>query len=65
MSFLLRSDNYFRRTGGGGLVSCPQTGFYRPETVWHEKVVLKIKSIVMRTTNNLFRKVHNYAHFKG
>ena len=30
-----------------------------------EKVVLEIKSIVMRTTNNLFRKVHNYTHFKG
>ena len=39
-------------------------GFYRPETVCHQKIVLKIKSIVMRTTNNLFRKVHNYTHFK-
>ena len=39
-------------------------GFYRPETVCHEKIVLKIESIVMRTTNNLFRKVHNYTHFK-
>ena len=29
------------------------------------KIVLKIKSIVMRTTNNLFRKVHNYIHFMG
>ena len=39
----------------------------RPETVCLdlEKVVLKIKSIVMRTANNLFRKVHNYTHFKG
>ena len=31
----------------------------------HEKIVLKIKSIVIRTANNLFRKVHNYTHFKG
>ena len=31
----------------------------------HEKIVLKIKSIVMRTTNNLLRKVHNYTRFKG
>ena len=36
-----------------------------PETACHEKIVLKIKSIVMRTTNNLFRKVHNYTRFKG
>ena len=36
-----------------------------PETVCHEKIVLKIKSIVMPTANNLFRKVHNYTHFKG
>ena len=41
------------------------TGFYRPETVCHEKIVLKSKSIVIRTANNLFRKVHNYTHFKG
>ena len=39
-------------------------GFYRPETVCHEKIVLKIKSIVMRTTNNLFRKVQNYTHYR-
>ena len=31
----------------------------------HEKIVLKIKSIVIRTANNLFGKVHNYTHFKG
>ena len=31
----------------------------------HEKIVLKIKTIVIRTANNLFRKVHNYRHFKG
>ena len=30
-----------------------QTGFYRPETMRHEKIALKIKSIVMRITNNL------------
>ena len=40
------------------------TGFYRPETVCHEKIVLKIKSIVMQTTINLFRKVQNYTHLK-
>ena len=27
----------------------------------HKKIVLKFKSTVMRTTNNLFRRVHN-AH---
>ena len=53
MSFLLRSDNYF-----------PRTGFSRPETMCHKKIVLKFKSIVMRTTNNLFRRVHNCTHFK-
>ena len=36
-----------------------------PETVCHQKIVLKIKSIVLRTANNLFREVHNYTHFKG
>ena len=30
----------------------------------HKKIVLKIKSIVMRTTNNVLRKVDNYTHFK-
>ena len=30
----------------------------------HKKIVLKFKSIVMRTTNNLFRRVHNCTHFK-
>ena len=29
----------------------------------HKKVVLKFKFIVMRTTNNLFRRVHNCTHF--
>ena len=29
-----------------------------------QQIVLKIKSIVMPTTNNWFRKVHNYTHFK-
>ena len=42
-----------------------RTGFYRPETACHEKIVLKIKSIVMQTTNNLIRKLHNYIHFMG
>ena len=28
----------------------------------NEKIVLKTKSIVMRTTNNVFRKVHNCTH---
>ena len=28
-------------------------------------VTKKSKSIVMQATNNLFRKVHNYTHFKG
>ena len=27
--------------------------FYRPETMRHEKIALKIKSIVMRITNSL------------
>ena len=42
-----------------------RTRFYRPEMVCHEKIVLKIKSIVMRTANNLFRRAHNYRHFQG
>ena len=29
-----------------------------------QKIVLKFKSIVRRTTNNLFRKLHNCTHFK-
>ena len=41
-----------------------RTGFYRPETVCHAKIVLKLKSTVMQRTINLFRKVHNYTHFK-
>ena len=28
----------------------------------YKKIVLKFKSFVMRTTNNLFRKVHNCTH---
>ena len=64
MYFLLREDNYFRRTGGL-LVSRLSDCVLQPETACREKIVLKIKSIVMRTTNNLFRKVHNYIHFMG
>ena len=30
----------------------------------YKKIVLKTKSIVMRTTNNVFRKVHNCTYFK-
>ena len=30
----------------------------------HKKIVLKFKTFVTRTTNNLFRKVHNCTHFK-
>ena len=30
-----------------------------------EKIVLKIKSTVMQTANNLSRKVHTQTHFKG
>ena len=46
MLFLLQSDNYFRPTGGGGYwFHGSRTGFYRPETACHEKIVLKIKSI--------------------
>ena len=30
----------------------------------YKQIVLKTKSIVMRTTNNVFRKVHNFTHFK-
>ena len=55
--------------GGGGrrrvIGFAARAGFYRPDTVCHEKIVLKIKSILMQATNNLFRKVHNYTHFKG
>ena len=31
----------------------------------HKKIVLKFKSTIMRTTNNLFRKVHNCIFFNG
>ena len=64
MYILLRSDNYFRRTGGL-LVSWLSDQVLRARD--HEsqkKIVLKTKSIVMRTTNNVFRKVHNCTHFK-
>ena len=30
----------------------------------HKKIVLKFRSIVVRTTNSLFRRVHNCTHFK-
>ena len=50
---------------GGYWFRGSRTGFYRPETVYHEKIVLKIKSVVMRAAKNLFRKVHNYTHLKG
>ena len=49
MWFFLRSDNYYRRTEGGGGervgVGCgywfrgSRTGFYRPETACHKKIV--------------------------
>ena len=45
-------------------VYCLRGSFYRPETMCYKKIVLKTKSIVMRTTNNVFRKVHNCTHFK-
>ena len=52
--------------GGGSYWFCgSRAGFYRPDTVCHEKIVLKITSILTQATNNLFRKVHNYTHFKG
>ena len=47
------------------MVSRLSDWFYKPETACHENIGLKIKSIVMRTINNLFRKVHNYIRFKG
>ena len=53
--------------GGGWWFRGSRTGFSRPETMCHQKIVLKFKSIVMRTTNNLFRRVHNLhncTHFK-
>ena len=53
------------RVRGGYWFRGSRTGFYRPETVCQEKIVLKINSTVMQTTITLFRKVHNYTHFKG
>ena len=39
-------------------------GFPGPRPCVTKKIVLKFKSIVMRTTKNLFRRVHNCTHFK-
>ena len=64
MSFLLRSD-YYLDVRGGYWFRGSWTGFYRPEMGCHEKIVLKIKSIVIGTKKNLFRKVHNYIHLVG
>ena len=50
------------KCGGGGYWFAGFTG-PRPY-MCHKKIILKFKSIVMRTTNNLFRKVHNCTHFK-
>ena len=64
----LPSDDYFKRTGGWGegvLVSRFSDRVLRTRDHMSQKIVLKIKSIVMRTTNKLLKKVHNYTHFKG
>ena len=53
----------FKTYGGNIGFAALRPGF--TETVCHEKIVLKIKSIVIRTANNLFGKVHNCTHFKG
>ena len=47
----------------GGFISfCgSRAGFYRPETVCHEKILFKIKSIVMQKKIDLFRK-YNIIH---
>ena len=53
--------------GGGGEVigfAALRPGFTGPRRCG-TKNRLKIKSTVMQTTINLFRKVHNYTHFKG
>ena len=62
VKFLLRSDNFFRRTGGLLASRFEVLGQARDHV--SQKIVLKFKSIVMRTTNNLFRRVHNCTHFK-
>ena len=53
----------FKTYGGNIGFAALRPGF--TETVCHEKIVLKIKSMVIRTANNLFGKVHNCTHFKG
>ena len=53
----------FKTYGGNIGFGALRPGF--TETVCHEKIVLKIKSMVIRTANNLFGKVHNCTHFKG
>ena len=50
--------------GGGYWFLGSRTRFYRPETMCHKRIVLKFKSIVMQTANNLIWKVHNCTHFK-
>ena len=47
---------------GGYWFRGSRTGFSWPETMFRKKIVLKFKSIVMRTTNNLFRRVLNCTH---
>ena len=49
---------------GGYWFRGSRTGFSRPKTMCHKKIVLKFKSIVMRIKNNLFRRVHNCTNFK-
>ena len=53
--FHVRGDYWFRGS---------RTGFSWPETMCPKKIVLKFKSIVMWTTNNLFRRVLNCTHSK-
>ena len=52
------------RGGGRVLVSRLSDRVLQAPDDVSQKIVLKIKSIVMPTTNNWFRKVHNYTHFK-
>ena len=56
MTYGGRGVNWFRGS---------RTRLYRPETMCPKKIVLKFKSIVMRTTNNVFRKVHNCGILSG
>ena len=72
MWFFLRSDNYYRRTeggggGGGGWGGDAVIGFAAlgPGFTGPRRRVTKKSFFLMRTTNYLFRKVHNYMHFKG